>query len=228
MNTTTITITTLTASEDHCLTQSAESVENRVFGYKAYLAPTDQPDHWKEVTIEEAREMGFEPTEIADEDISKAYAMDIIANDNNDNKMKLTREIAHKLRKWLCEKVVTLPLDDLGDVTTFLPSFPFTDGTNIINAGTIFTYENHVKMALVTTYDQPHFAPSADNEGTLYISVEYVDGVRVIPDRFYGVSDAFHLGSLGWWNGNVYECLQEGCVYNPDVAPALWRKIVNE
>lgn len=223
MKITKITITALTADTGYCLTQSGPT-ENRQFAYKAFLAPTDSPDYYKEITVEEAREMGFEPLEIADEDLPKAYAMDLICNGDSDLKMKLTADTVQQMSEWVHKTVEDLAIDDLGRFVPMLPTFPF-NGETLISAGTKFLFENVVYLAMVNTTDYSHLKPSPALIGTLYIILEYKDGVRCIPERFYGTSDAFRINSMGWWRGNFYKSLADYNVYTPDVVPANWQLI---
>lgn len=55
METTQYTTTVLTASEGHKLTQAGEvNVLDRTITPKVYLAATDSPDNWREITDAEA------------------------------------------------------------------------------------------------------------------------------------------------------------------------------
>ena len=49
-------------SEGYLLTQASDDVEiqNRVFSDKVFLAVTDAPENWKEITIEEAEQIKAE------------------------------------------------------------------------------------------------------------------------------------------------------------------------
>lgn len=55
METTQYTITVLTASEGHKLTQAGEvDILDRTITPKVYLAATDSPDNWREITDADA------------------------------------------------------------------------------------------------------------------------------------------------------------------------------
>ena len=71
MTTDTYTTRVLKADEGYVLTQSAEvDIKERVFGKVIYLAPTDDLNNYKEITIEEA-EVLKEEQRIAQENESK-------------------------------------------------------------------------------------------------------------------------------------------------------------
>lgn len=40
-----------------------------------------------------------------------------------------------------------------------------------------------------------------------------------------GAHDAYHVGDKITYNGKHYECIFEGCVWNPDEYPAGWKEV---
>lgn len=217
------TLRVITADEGMYLIQADETLENRAHGKKAFLGSGDSAENWTEITLEQAEGMGLDVRELADEEMPKGAAMDLIINQEGQEPMLIVRRKALKIRDMMLQIVRTMTIDEIGDFAEQLPHYKW-DGQTTIPAGTIFTYEGKVKMSLNTITDQPQWKPSAENEGQLFISVEYHNGVRCIPERFYGASDAFHLNSLGYWKGKVYKALQEGLAYTPDVTPQLWEE----
>ena len=63
-----IKVRVLIPSKGYMLTQAFEvDIQNRVVSEKVYLAVTDEPSNWKEITIAEADEIKAEQERIANE-----------------------------------------------------------------------------------------------------------------------------------------------------------------
>lgn len=43
-----------------------------------------------------------------------------------------------------------------------------------------------------------------------------------------GAHDAYNIGDKVTYNGKHYECIFDGCVWNPDEYPAGWEEVVSE
>lgn len=41
-----------------------------------------------------------------------------------------------------------------------------------------------------------------------------------------GAHDAYHIGDKITYNDKHYECIFDGCVWNPDEYPAGWKEII--
>ena len=62
------TVTIIEPSEGHTLTQAADvEVQDRILSKKVFLAITDNPSNWKEITDEEAAEIVAEQERLAKE-----------------------------------------------------------------------------------------------------------------------------------------------------------------
>lgn len=66
-------------SEGYLLTQASDDVEiqNRVFSDKVFLAVTDAPENWKEITIEEAEQIKAEQERLATENTDSQTEQDL-------------------------------------------------------------------------------------------------------------------------------------------------------
>ena len=73
METTQYTTTVITASEGHKLTEAAEvDIIARTITPKVYLAATDSPDNWREITDAEADALRAEKKAAAEREQSQA------------------------------------------------------------------------------------------------------------------------------------------------------------
>lgn len=63
-----VNVSILKPNEGCVLTQSAEvELQNRVFSEEIWLASTDSPDNWKDISIEEAEDLKKQQEELAKE-----------------------------------------------------------------------------------------------------------------------------------------------------------------
>lgn len=61
-----VNVSVLKPNEGCMLTQSAEvELQNRVFSEEIWLAATDAPENWKDITIEEAEQLKQQQAELA-------------------------------------------------------------------------------------------------------------------------------------------------------------------
>lgn len=67
-----IKVRVLIPSKGYMLTQAFEvEISNRVVSDKVYLAVTDEPSNWKDITIEEAEAIKAEQDRLAKEEMNK-------------------------------------------------------------------------------------------------------------------------------------------------------------
>ena len=93
------------------------------------------------------------------------------------------------------------------------------DGSLISN-GTRICWKGVIKRAAVDLWDTIENNP--DNAPTLWESLEYKDGYRMIPE-IITVGKAFELGECGWWQNKLYESLLANNVYTPTQYAAGWK-----
>lgn len=77
-----------------------------------------------------------------------------------------------------------------------------------------------LKRAATDLWDTQENNP--ENAPNLWEDINYVDGVRVIPEVITAAA-AFALDELGYWKGNVYRSLINANVYTPEQYPAGWQ-----
>lgn len=63
-----------------------------------------------------------------------------------------------------------------------------------------------------------------DNASTLWSKLNYINGIRVIPETIDYIN-RFALDELGWWENAIYKSLKNDNVYNPSVRPEDWELI---
>ena len=90
---------------------------------------------------------------------------------------------------------------------------------SLISVGTRINWNGQVKKASVDLWDTEENNP--DNAPTLWVILNYIDGIRVIPSVIT-VTDAFAKDELGYWNGVKYKSLLDSNVYTPEAYPAGW------
>lgn len=89
----------------------------------------------------------------------------------------------------------------------------------LIKYQTRINWNGTVKRAATDLWDTEENNP--DNAPNLWEDIDYVDGVRVIPEVITAAA-AFALNELGYWHGEVYKSLINANVYTPDQYPAGW------
>ena len=94
------------------------------------------------------------------------------------------------------------------------------DGS-LIKSGTRINYNGTIIRATVDLYDTETNSP--ENAPTLWETLNYKDGYRIIPEVLT-VGTAFSKGELGWWNDELYESLVDSNVYTPDQYAPYWSK----
>lgn len=132
----------------------------------------------------------------------------------------MTREEAKRLRGII--EISSQSLDDktASTVPTFYPKLK-GDGT-LVKAGTKIQWNGSVKKAAVDLWDTKENNP--DNAPTLWASIDYRDGYRLIPD-IITVTTAFAKDECGWWKGKLYKSLVDANVYNPEQYAPNWEEV---
>lgn len=97
-----------------------------------------------------------------------------------------------------------------------------TGSGKAIQAGTRINWNGTLKRAAVALWDREDQDP--DHAPTLWADLDYVDGVRKIPDTITATL-AFAKGELGWRGGVIYRSLVDGNVWTPEVYAAAWEVV---
>ncbi len=85
---------------------------------------------------------------------------------------------------------------------------------------TRINWNGKIKRATVDIWDREENNP--DNAPNLWEDIDYVDGVRVIPETITAAA-AFALDELGYWEGNIYKSLIANNVWTPTAYPQGWQ-----
>lgn len=126
-----------------------------------------------------------------------------------------------ELRRKIELAASTMSDKDASTAPELFPTLHYTG--NSVSAGTRIRWGNVIKVAAVTLWDREDNDP--DHAPTLWEELDYIDGVRKIPEVIT-VAKAFSLNERGWWKGEVYVSLIDTNVYNPEQYAAGWRKEV--
>ena len=127
---------------------------------------------------------------------------------------------AEEARAWRAQLEKALPAVPDKDASGCVDLYPTLkqDG-RLIKAGTRINWGGWLKQATVDLWDTEENDP--DHAPTLWVKINYKDGVRVIPDVI-SAAEAFALDELGWWDGAIYKSLIAANVYTPDAYPQGW------
>ena len=123
----------------------------------------------------------------------------------------------------ISQQINSLTVDDAtaSRMVDFYPTLK-QDGS-LIKVNTRINWCGALKRAAVDLWDTEGNNP--DNSPTLWESIEYRNGVRVIPEAI-PATDPFKLGDLGWWGDDLYRSTYDGDnVWTPEGYPAAWEKI---
>ncbi len=107
----------------------------------------------------------------------------------------------------------------VSEVAELLPKLKF--GGELVKAGTRINWGGEVKKAAVDLWDTEENSP--ESAPTLWESIGYIDGIRVIPEVIT-VTAAFSKDERGWWKGSVYKSLVDNNVYTPEEYPGNWEE----
>lgn len=89
----------------------------------------------------------------------------------------------------------------------------------LVLAGTRINWNGWLKQATVDLWDTEENDP--DHAPTLWVKINYKDGVRVIPDPITA-AEAFGMDELGWWDDAIYKSKLAANVYTPEQYPDGW------
>ena len=136
----------------------------------------------------------------------------------------MTRAEAYKLRAIVEKASASLDDQTASMGAVLFPRMKY-DGA-LIKAGTRINWNGAIKKAAVDLWDTEENSP--DNVPTLWADVDYVDGVRKIPETASGIFDTaqqFAEGEEGYStaDGLVYVSLVNGNVYTPQLVPGNWK-----
>lgn len=126
-------------------------------------------------------------------------------------------ELAKKLRPLIEQAAASLDDQTASRGAQLFPKMKL-DGS-LIKGGTRINWNGKLKRAAADLWDREDCTPEV--APTLWEDIDYVDGVRVIPETITSTL-AFKLDELGWWDGNVYKSLRDGNCFNPSVTPEWW------
>ena len=126
-------------------------------------------------------------------------------------------------RAWRAQLDKALPAVPDKDASGCVDLYPtLKQGGKLIRAGTRINWGGWLKQATVDLWDTEENDP--DHAPTLWVKINYKDGVRVIPDVI-SAAEAFALDELGWWDGAIYKSLIAANVYTPDAYPQGWEEV---
>ena len=128
-----------------------------------------------------------------------------------------TAEEARVWRAQLEKALPTVPDKDASGCVDLYPTLK--QSGSLIQAGTRINWGGWLKQATVDLWDTEENDP--DHAPTLWVKINYKDGVRVIPDVI-SAAEAFALDELGWWDGAIYKSLIAANVYTPEQYAAGW------
>lgn len=129
-------------------------------------------------------------------------------------------EIAKKLRPIVEQAAASLDDKTASEAPTLFPRLK-QDGS-LVRAGTRICHNGEVKKAAVDLWDTADNSP--DNAPTLWETLDYKDGYRIIPETIT-VTGAFAKGERGWWNGKLYESKVGSNVYTPEQYTDNWMEV---
>ena len=132
----------------------------------------------------------------------------------------MTRAEALKLRAIVEQAAASLDDKTASEAATLFPRLK-QDGS-LVRAGTRICHNGEIKKAAVDLWDTADNSP--DNAVTLWETLDYKDGYRIIPETIT-VTTAFAKGERGWWNGKLYESKVGSNVYTPEQYADNWTEV---
>lgn len=135
----------------------------------------------------------------------------------------MTKNKAMKLRSLIEHAAVSLPDKEASEGAELFPRL--TGDGSLVVVGTRINWGGTVKKAAVDLWDTTENDP--DHAPALWVDIDYVDGVRKIPQTDSGIFDAtlaFAEGEDGYSSvdGLVYTSKANGNVYTPQLVPTNW------
>lgn len=95
------------------------------------------------------------------------------------------------------------------------------DGS-LVKVGTRINWNGQLKKAAVDLWDTAENNP--DNAPTLWASLDYKDGYRIIPATITSTT-AFSMGECGWWNDVLYKSKINTNIWTPDAYAEGWEMV---
>lgn len=133
----------------------------------------------------------------------------------------MTRAEALKLRAIVEQAAASLDDKTASEAPTLFPRLK-QDGS-LVRAGTRICHNGEIKKAAVDLWDTADNSP--DNAPTLWETLDYKDGYRIIPETIT-VTGAFAKGERGWWtDGKLYESAVDNNVYTPEQYADNWTEV---
>lgn len=127
---------------------------------------------------------------------------------------------AEEARVWRAQLEKALPAVPDKDASGCVDLYPtLKQSGSLIKAGTRINWNGWLKQATVDLWDTE--ANDPDHAPTLWVKINYKDGVRVIPDVI-SAAEAFALDELGWWDGAIYKSKIPANVHTPEQYPDGW------
>ena len=134
----------------------------------------------------------------------------------------MTRAEALKLRAIVEQAAASLDDKTASEAPTLFPRLK--QDSSLIRAGTRINHNGEIKKAAVDLWDTADNSP--DNAPTLWETLDYKDGYRIIPSVIT-VTTAFAKGERGWWNGVLYESKVGNNVYTPEQYAPNWTEVTD-
>lgn len=128
-----------------------------------------------------------------------------------------TVEEARAWRKQLDKALPAIPDKEASGSLDLFPTLK-QDG-KLIKAGTRINWNGWLMQAAVDLWDTEGNDP--DRAPTLWVKINYKDGVRVIPDPITA-AEVFGMDELGWWEGSIYKSKLAVNVHTPEQHPDGW------
>lgn len=135
----------------------------------------------------------------------------------------MTKDKAIKLRSLIEQSAVSLPDKEASEGVELFPRL--TGDGALVKAGTRINWNGTVKKSAVHLWDTVENDP--DHAPSLWADLEYVNGVRKIPQTDSGIFDAtlaFAEGEDGYSavDSMIYTSRANGNVYTPQLVPDNW------
>lgn len=128
-----------------------------------------------------------------------------------------TAEEARAWRKQLDKALPAIPDKEASGSPDLFRALK-RDG-KLIKVGTRINWNGWLMQAAVDLWDTEENDP--DHAPTLWVKINYKDGVRVIPDPITA-AEAFGMDELGWWDGGIYKSKLATNVHTPEQYPDGW------
>lgn len=132
----------------------------------------------------------------------------------------MTRKEAIRIRGIIETSSQSLDDKTASTVPTFFPKLK-EDGS-LIKAGTKIHWNGSVMKAAVDLWDTATNNP--DNAPTLWASIDYREGYRVIPATIT-YTTMFAKDECGWWGDKLYRSLVDANVYTPEQYSLNWEEV---